>query len=97
MMQDALAGGDGLIVQYLAHHVRNGDRQGVRLRMAPADGETGLGVTIDQEDLLSALGQSYTEIYASCRFSHTALLIDQSDDLGIHGSQPPSKINDNIR
>ena len=43
VVQDALAGGDGLIVQHLAHHVRKGDRQGVRLGMAQADGKAGLG------------------------------------------------------
>ena len=45
VMQDALAGGNGLIVQHLAHHVRNGDGQVVRLGMAQADGEAGLGFT----------------------------------------------------
>lgn len=43
MIQDALAGGDGLIVQYLAHYFRKGDGQGVRLGMAQADGKAGLG------------------------------------------------------
>ncbi len=46
MMQDALAGSDGLIVQHLAHQVREGDGQIVRLGMAQADGKTGLGVYV---------------------------------------------------
>ena len=45
VMQDALAGGDGLIVQHLTHHVRNGDRQVVRLGMTQADGEADMGFT----------------------------------------------------
>ena len=37
-MQDALAGGDGLVGQDLAHHVGDRDGQAVRLGIAQADG-----------------------------------------------------------
>ena len=47
VVQDALAGGDGLIVQHLPHHVREGDGQAIRLGIAQADGKTGLGVAIN--------------------------------------------------
>lgn len=97
MMQDALAGSDGLIVQYLAHYFRKGDGQGVRLGMAQAGGKAGLGIAINNQHLFSGLGKSHAEIHTTGSFSHTVLLIDQSDDLGVHGSRPPSKINDSIR
>ena len=46
MMQNTLAGRNGLIVQHLAHHVRKGDRQIIRMGISQADGKTGLGVAI---------------------------------------------------
>ena len=46
VVQNALAGGDGLLVQHLSHHVREGDGQAVRLGISQADGKTGLGVAI---------------------------------------------------
>ena len=60
------------------------------VRLAQADGEAGLGVYVNQQNLLPGLGQSYAEIDTTCRFSHTALLIDKGDDLGVHGSLPPN-------
>ena len=97
MVQDALAGGNGLVVQHLAHHVRKGDGQGVRLGMSQADGKAGLGVTINKENLFSGLGQSHAEVYASCRFANAPLLVDKCHHLGVLGSHPPSKIIDSIR
>ena len=93
VMQDTIPGGDGLIVRHLAHRVREDDGQGVRLWMAQADDKAGLRGHVNQQNLLSSLGQSHAEIYTTCRFSHTALLIDQGDDLGVHGSRPPYKNN----
>lgn len=90
MMQDTLARGDGLIVQHLAHHIRKGNGQIVRLGMAQADGKAGLGIYVNHQNLLSGLGQPNAEIYATGGFSHTALLIDQGDDLGVHGYQLPA-------
>ena len=58
VVQDALAGGDVLIVQHLAHHVREGDGQTVRLGMAQADGEAALRITIDDQHFLSCLKES---------------------------------------
>ena len=57
----------------------------VRLGMAQADSKAGLGVHVNQQNFLSGLGQSHAEIDTTCRFSHTALLIDKGDDLGVHG------------
>ena len=82
-------GDDGLIVQRLTHYVREGDGQVVvRLGIAQAAGEVGLGSRVNQQDFLSSLGQSHAEIYTICRFSHTALLIDKDGDWGVHGSLP---------
>ena len=91
MMQDAFAGGDGLIVQYLAHQVREGDRQIVRLGMPQADGKAGLGVTVHGQHLLPGLGQPNAEIGTSCAFARTAFLIDYGDHLGVHVFSTPLK------
>ncbi len=59
VVQDALAGAQRLVHQDAAHRVREGKGQLVRLRVAQADGQAGLGVSIHQQHLLSGLGQPY--------------------------------------
>ena len=41
MVQNSLAGREGLVREDLAHHVGEGNGQGVQLGVAQADGETG--------------------------------------------------------
>ena len=57
VVQDALAGLDWLVHENTAHRVREGKGQLVRLGIAQADGQAGLGVSIHQQHLLSGLGQ----------------------------------------
>ena len=59
VVQDALAGFDWLVHQDAAHRVREGEGQLVRLRVAQADGQAGLRVSIHQQHFLSGLGQPY--------------------------------------
>ena len=89
MVQNALAGGDGLVGQDLAHYVRESDGQIVRMGIAQTDCKAGLWITIDQENFFPSLSQSCAEIYTACRFCDTALLIDQGNDLGVHGFSTP--------
>ena len=89
VVQNALAGGDGLVGQDLAHYVRESDGQIVRMGIAQTDCKAGLWITIDQENFFPSLSQSCAEIYTACRFCDTALLIDQGNDLGVHGFSTP--------
>ena len=57
VVQDALAGAQRLIHQDVAHRVGQGERQLVRLRVAQADGQAGLRVSVHQQHLLPGLGQ----------------------------------------
>ena len=59
VVQDTLVGFDRLVHQDAAHRVREGKGQLVRLRVAQADGQAGLGVSIHQQHFLSGLGQPY--------------------------------------
>ena len=59
VVQDALAGFDRLVHEDAAHRVGQGKGQLVRLRVAQADGEAGLRVSIHQQHLLPGLGQPY--------------------------------------
>ena len=56
-VQDALAGFDRLVHENTAHRIGQGKGQLVRLRVAQADGEAGLRVSIHQQHLLSGLRQ----------------------------------------
>ena len=57
VVQDALARAQRLIHQDAAHCVRQRKGQLVRLRVAQADGQAGLGVSIHQQHLFSGLRQ----------------------------------------
>ena len=57
VVQDALAGAQRLVHEDAAHRVREGKGQLVRLRVAQADGQAGLGVSVHQQHLLSGLRQ----------------------------------------
>ena len=57
VVQDTLAGAQRFVHQNTAHRVREGEGQLVRLGVAQADGQAGLGVSIHQQHLLSGLGQ----------------------------------------
>ena len=57
VVQDALAGFDRLVHENTAHRIGQGKGQLVRLRVAQADGEAGLRVSIHQQHLLSGLRQ----------------------------------------
>ena len=62
VVQDALAGGNGLVRQDLPHHVGECDGQLVRLVVAQADGKRCLGVRVHNQDLLSRLSQPYAQV-----------------------------------
>ena len=57
VVQDTLVGFDRLVHEDAAHRVREGKGQLVRLRVAQADGQAGLGVSVHQQHLLSGLRQ----------------------------------------
>ena len=57
VVQDTLAGAQRFVHQNTAHRVREGKGQLVRLGIAQADGQAGLGIGVHQQHLLSGLGQ----------------------------------------
>ena len=91
-LQDTLAGLYGLVHEDFPHHVRERDGQGIRLGMAQADGEAGLGVVVDKGDLLSFQGQSHAQVYAACRFTRASFLVHYGNDLAFHRHSSYNKI-----
>ena len=85
MVQNALAGRERLVRKDLTHHVREGNRQTVRLSVAQADGKTGLGVVVEQENLFPLLRKSHAQICAGSGLADPALLIGYGDNLSVHG------------
>ena len=83
VVQDALAGAQRFVHEDAAHRVREGKGQLVRLRVAQADGEAGLGVSIHQQHLLSGLRQPDAQVRAGGRFADAALLVGNGDDLWV--------------
>ena len=49
--------------------------------MAKTDGRTTLGITISDEHLLSFTGEVNTQVDATGRFTGTALLVDNPDNV----------------
>ena len=88
VMQDALAGAYRFVHQDTAHRVREGKGQLVRLGIAQADGQAGLGVSVHQQDLLPGLGQPYPQVGAGGRLADAAFLVGDGDDLRVHSVSP---------
>ena len=60
----------------------------VRLGIAQADGQAGLGVSVHQQDLLPGLGQPYPQVGAGGRLADAAFLVGDGDDLRVHSVSP---------
>ena len=80
-MQDTLAGTKQFIHQDTAHCVRQRKGQLVRLGITQADGQAPLRVSVDQQDFLSGLCQTDSEISTGGGFANTALLVGDGNDL----------------
>ena len=92
VMQNALAGGNGLIGQDLAHHVGEGNGELIRLGISQADCLATLRVPVNQQHLFTGLGQPDTEIGAGGCFADTALLVGNGDNLGVHNFTPQYRL-----
>ena len=83
VVQDALAGAQRLVHQDAAHRVRECKGQFVRLGVAQADGQAGLGVCVHQQHLFSGLSQPDPQVRAGGRFANAAFLVGDGDDLRV--------------
>ena len=81
MVKNTFPGRKWHIIEYLAHEIAQRHWQGIRLRLAKADGRTTLGITISNEHLLSFTGEVNTQVDATGRFTGTALLVDNPDNV----------------
>ena len=84
VVQNALTRFDWLIRQNTAHSIREGKGQLIRLRVAQANGQATLRVSVDQKHLSSSLCKSNAQVRAGCCFAHATFLIGNGDDLCIH-------------
>ena len=102
MVQDPLAGCDGVLIDGLGHQV--GQCRGKLVRLPPAQhlGEISLGVGVHQQDFLSLLGKANTQAGGCGGFPHAALLICQCDGFQKHTSiscnkkEPSGSCSDSI-
>ena len=84
VVQDTLAGTKRLIHQDTPHSVRQRKGQLVRLRIAQADRQATLRVSVDQQDFLSSLRQTDSKIGTGSGFANAALLVGNGNDLRVH-------------
>ena len=84
VMQDTLAGAQRFVHQDTAHSIRESKGQLIRLRVAQADGQAALRISVNQQHFSSGLCKPYAQIRTGRCFAHTAFLIGNGDDLRIH-------------
>lgn len=84
VMQDTLAGAQRFVHQDTAHSIRESKGQLIRLRVAQADGQAALRISVNQQHFSSGLCKPYAQIRTGRCFAHTAFLIGDGDDLRIH-------------
>ena len=84
VVQDTLAGAQRLVHQDTAHRVGQGKGQLVRLRVAQADGQAALRVSVDQQHLSSGLCQPDPQVGTSCCLANAAFLVGDGDNLRVH-------------
>ena len=84
MMQNTFSRAYRLIHQNFAHCIRQSKWQLVWLRIAQADRQAALRVSVDQQDLLSGLCQTYSQVRTGCCFANAAFLVGDGDDLCVH-------------
>ena len=84
VVQDTLAGSQWLVHQDAAHRVGQGKGQLVRLRVAQADGQAALRVSVDQQHLSSGLCQPDPQVGTSCCLANAAFLVGDGDNLRVH-------------
>ena len=66
-----------------AHECGKRTRQFVRLWIAKADGQAGLGIAIHQQHFLTCIGKADAQIDRRSGLAHAAFLVGQGDDVGV--------------
>ena len=84
MVQDTLAGTERLIHQDASHSVRQRKGQLVRLGIAQADRQATLRVSVNQQDFLSGLRQTDSQVGTGRCLTNAAFLVSDGDDLRVH-------------
>ena len=79
MVQNALAGLDGLVIHGFCHQGRKGGGQFIRLLPAHADGQAALRVSVHQQDLLALHRQTDAQIFTGRGLTGAAFLVDDGN------------------
>jgi len=75
MMQDGFGRNDGFVCDDAAHEGGECAWQLVRLRIAKADGQTGLWIAVHQQNLFTCIGKADAQIDRRCGLTNAAFLI----------------------